>query len=145
MCIVVVVWVIGAYWAWKYFVIRIWWNFFQEFNCSCTPKFSGHLCEERINLCENHPCVNNGTCLEAENGPSCICAVGFTGPHCQVDVDDCLSSQCENNSTCVDGINEYMCECRAGISGINCEFIDHCYSDPCENAATCVSQSNVSI
>ena len=39
---------------------------------------TGTNCEQKYSECMNHPCLNNGTCLD-NNGFTCQCLEGFSG------------------------------------------------------------------
>ncbi|XP_045195883.2 brevican core protein-like isoform X3 [Mercenaria mercenaria] len=44
---------------------------------------SGRKCYPSPGICESSPCLNNGTCIDNENGTfTCICETGFTGTNC---------------------------------------------------------------
>lgn len=44
----------------------------------CVHYFIGLNCEQKYSECMNHPCLNNGTCLDY-NGFTCQCLEGFSG------------------------------------------------------------------
>lgn len=37
------------------------------FKCNCVDGYTGHRCEEDIDECVNHPCVNGGSCYVSDN------------------------------------------------------------------------------
>jgi hypothetical protein len=46
--------------------------------CSCSPGFSGSICQNQINMCMSAPCIN-GTCIPMANAYQCSCYPGYTG------------------------------------------------------------------
>ena len=36
----------------------------NDFECVCSPGFTGRYCEININECETKPCENGGTCFD---------------------------------------------------------------------------------
>ncbi|XP_034481448.1 cubilin homolog [Drosophila innubila] len=95
--------------------------------CSCPAGYFGHGygsdgCTEDANRkpCDNHPCLNNGTCVLSGRGTSCICQPGYMGALCG-ETDACHPNPCQNGGTCrlLPG-NKFMCVCAAGYSGSTC-------------------------
>ncbi|XP_053382183.1 delta-like protein C isoform X2 [Mercenaria mercenaria] len=94
-------------------------------------------------ICDSSPCLNNGTCVDNENGTfTCICEASYTGTNCSVLAPGiCDSSPCLNNGTCVDNKNgTFTCICEASYTGTNCSVLAPgiCDSSPCLNNGTCV-------
>ena len=44
-----------------------------------------------IDDCENDPCENGGTCVDAFSGFVCDCAEGYEGATCQYSMSNCKS------------------------------------------------------
>lgn len=68
--------------------------------------FEPPLCFENI----TNPCVNNGTCVAANNYTVCLCPAGKSGDVCQTDINECSSEPCENGG---------MIDCCVLVSFIN--------------------------
>lgn len=75
-------------------------------------------------LCENCLCLNNGTCVVAQNMYCCICDPPYFGEQCQYQRNYCASSPCKNGATCNDGFGSIKCVCAPGYQGPTCEAID---------------------
>lgn len=118
--------------------------------CICPPGYSGVNCENRLNHCDQSPCLNGATCQPSRFSSSsyiCNCRAGFNGTHCENNIDDCVSdSLCFNGGTCIDGDNSYTCLCNAGFTGPNCQSVirssDYCSSNPCSNGGQCTDLDN---
>ena len=52
-----------------------------QFTCTCSPGYTGNLCEEEIIECASNPCQNGATCVDLVNGYTCNCVAGFTGTY----------------------------------------------------------------
>ena len=71
-----------------------------------------------MNLCDQHPCAQNATCVEEFGAYVCICPPGMTGEDCSVDIDFCGEEHpCQNGATCVTDQEGYSCECLIGFQG----------------------------
>jgi len=104
------------------------------FFTSCTQT-------EKIDLCKDITCENNGECNEG----FCDCEDGFKGKHCEININDCPGiNPCQNDGICVDEVNKYSCNCKEGFEGDNCEInINDCPAiNPCRNDGICVDEIN---
>uniref|UniRef100_A0AAG5DH66 Delta-like protein n=1 Tax=Anopheles atroparvus TaxID=41427 RepID=A0AAG5DH66_ANOAO len=111
--------------------------------CLCPDGFVGDRCEENVDDCVGNPCLNGGTCLDADNHFKCQCVPGFIGTHCEEKVDLCLTKPCANGGTCTNLNNDYRCQCRAGFAGKDCSAdVDECAPAPCRNGGTCINRVN---
>jgi hypothetical protein len=141
----------------------------QTYKCLCTYGYSGSNCSENLNqsFCSQHPCMNNGTCLESPTSADgiCRCEQGFGGRFCdeivkcgeqqclypeQVCLADscvnvtgelyCLLHECQHDGTC-DQITR-QCQCQKGFGGLTCElkslFCDQT-NNVCQNNGTCLA------
>ncbi|XP_039485939.1 cubilin homolog [Drosophila santomea] len=70
--------------------------------------------------CDQHPCQNNGTCIQSGRGTTCICQPGYTGAVCSSS-DVCHPSPCLNGGTCrLLPDAKYQCVCPLGYTGTIC-------------------------
>ena len=53
------------------------------FTCTCPVGYTGELCEERINHCEDKHCLNDAVCENKLNTAICHCAIGYYGETCE--------------------------------------------------------------
>uniref|UniRef100_T1INC1 EGF-like domain-containing protein n=1 Tax=Strigamia maritima TaxID=126957 RepID=T1INC1_STRMM len=107
------------------------------FQCLCPYGYSGRTCEQVTQVCDNHPCRNNGTCVGNQTSYQCICPPGFAGANCDININECASSPCVHG-ICLDKEDGYLCYCRPGFGGPNCEYeYNECDSNPCVNGGAC--------
>ncbi|KAI3383429.1 hypothetical protein SNEBB_005763 [Seison nebaliae] len=110
----------------------------NSFICSCSPNFSGELCEEIISICDRMPnfCLNGGTCITLiDNKIKCNCVPGFSGDQCQNDL--CLRF-CLNNQKCkIDGEGLPKCQCGERFTGERCVPLT-CGNINCKDGEECV-------
>ncbi|KAK2917076.1 hypothetical protein Q8A67_001450 [Cirrhinus molitorella] len=102
--------------------------------------FRGHNCEEKVDDCPGHKCMNGGICVDGVNTYSCQCLPEWTGQYCAEDVNECLMqpNACHNGGTCFNTIGGHTCVCVNGWTGDDCsENIDDCASAACFSGATC--------
>lgn len=94
-------------------------------------------CEQRYSECSNHPCLNNGTCVDYD-GITCQCLDGysgamrvmtnasekfpchyllvlFPGEYCEIDASVCNETMCKNSGECIEGPGfSFYCRCHEG-------------------------------
>uniref|UniRef100_A0A673LLV5 Neurogenic locus notch homolog protein 1 n=1 Tax=Sinocyclocheilus rhinocerous TaxID=307959 RepID=A0A673LLV5_9TELE len=102
--------------------------------------FSGQNCEENIDDCPDHRCLNGGTCVDGVNTYNCQCKPEWTGQFCTEDVNECdlMPNSCQNGGTCLNTQGGYNCVCVNGWTGDDCsENIDDCADAACHTGATC--------
>ncbi|XP_017111903.1 cubilin homolog [Drosophila elegans] len=95
--------------------------------CTCPLGSFGHgygadgcTTDSSRQPCEQHPCQNNGTCVQNGRGTTCICQPGYTGAVCNSS-DACHPSPCLNGGTCrLLPNNKYQCVCPRGYTGTTC-------------------------
>jgi len=51
-----------------------------------TCRYTGLLCNQKVNYCASKPCANYGTCVSSDSGYTCDCPPGFKGSNCEIDV-----------------------------------------------------------
>ena len=66
-------------------------------SCTCEVGWTGINCQESINECLSHPCLNAGKCIDGKQKYRCECLTGFTGDNCQTEINHCASIPCQNN------------------------------------------------
>lgn len=107
---------------------------------TCLFRFS---CEEDINECLFHSCLNNASCIDGIASFRCQCKPGYEGVFCGNETNECESMPCLNNGTCMDQINGFKCSCQPGFTGKQCAIdINDCVNQPCENNGTCLDLVN---
>ncbi|XP_071963376.1 uncharacterized protein [Antedon mediterranea] len=96
---------------------------------------------EDLEICEDQPCLNGGTCTVVTSffsvdTYSCTCTHGYTGVNCEETDELCagIASPCLNGGHCT-GYDGYPCDCQVGFSGMYCE--DECDQTICFNDGTC--------
>ncbi|KAJ8041493.1 Hyalin [Holothuria leucospilota] len=113
--------------------------------CMCPPGYTGETCSVEIvtSPCIPNPCMNNGLCIEEDDGASftCECTLSFMGDRCEVVPRNCDELQCANGGTCVEFSSTFAaCMCADGFSGPTCADGDaplNCDELQCENGGTC--------
>ena len=114
-------------------------------DCTCPQGFTGHMCESRVNACEENPCLHDGTCTTSTSDGSfvCHCPPSWTGQTCSDDVDECSGrNPCQNGGHCINTAGSYTCDCADSYSGQHCQVAGgSCSPNPC-TSGRCVSQGN---
>lgn len=109
--------------------------------CTCTPGFTGNLCDQIIDQCLSQPCMNGGLCFNGDTSYSCLCPGAFTGESCQI-FEPCMSEPCKNGGSCYTGESSYTCVCGADFTGTQCqEMVNPCLSNPCVNGGQCYTDN----
>ncbi|VDK46803.1 unnamed protein product [Anisakis simplex] len=111
----------------------------RSFVCECPVGYHGSLCEDQIDACYGHPCLNNATCKV--NGYDCKCPHLYVGKYCEEKLEYCSKklNPCQNGGKCTPTGDHYTCKCLPGFSGSNCSInIDDCVNNLCKNNAICV-------
>ncbi|PIO69140.1 EGF-like domain protein [Teladorsagia circumcincta] len=76
-----------------------------------------------VGPCANFACLNNGTCVVAQEGTAaCLCPDGFIGGNCEIDV--CSTVPCQNGGHCKADGGEGRCVCPPEFTGILCESLE---------------------
>jgi hypothetical protein len=107
----------------------------------CPSGYTGPLCTEIVNQCNQNPCLNGATCYPQLNGYTCLCATGWTGLQCDIRIDFCYSTPCKNNGQCTSLINAWSCTCLYPFTSFDCSYNSACDANPCFNQALCVTKS----
>ncbi|GFY47572.1 protein serrate [Trichonephila inaurata madagascariensis] len=117
---------------------------FSDFSCVCDLGYSGRYCHEKKNECESNPCLNNGTCIDAEAGFWCDCKQGWKGKTCNLRHSHCDVQTCQNGGTCRDMGDAFHCTCNEEFAGHSCHIPVNpsCRSNPCQNGGTCINKAN---
>ncbi|CAF1226026.1 unnamed protein product [Rotaria sordida] len=110
-------------------------NTFNSFTCQCDPGFIGPTCNQELNECESHPCANNGTCIDLENGFLCHCLSEWNGTLCTEAKNPCQSSPCGTLGKCISTNHvqiPYYCQCPDGQNTMfKCADPNPCLPNPC--------------
>ncbi|XP_062593761.1 neurogenic locus notch homolog protein 2-like [Saccostrea cucullata] len=106
--------------------------------CHCP----GLNCSRR-DYCASFPCMNNGTCTNANTTFLCTCSKSWYGKSCSF-YDFCSSSPCSNGGVCRlnSQHNDFSCECTTGWVGKTCQSRDACLATPCVNNGICANVNN---
>ena len=54
----------------------------NDYQCACKFGYAGNRCEIDVDLCENSPCKNGGTCEDHGSNFTCHCPPGYSGHNC---------------------------------------------------------------
>ncbi|KAB7505776.1 Delta and Notch-like epidermal growth factor-related receptor [Armadillidium nasatum] len=109
-----------------------------KLTCSCPPEWTGNQCETPIEPCDDHYCVNKGSCVKNHSGSEyCNCSEHFTGTWCE----QCITLTCENDGICrIDASVQppaFYCACPPHFYGNRCEnskCLDYCEHGQCHNS-----------
>lgn len=103
-------------------------NYSGNANCTCTPSFTGLLCQTPVDFCVvdgENPCLHNGVCINGNTSFTCECESGWVGNTCQTQFCDCAENfNCVNTTA-----NALGFVCVPGICAPE--------NDPCENGSNC--------
>ncbi|CAF1047784.1 unnamed protein product, partial [Rotaria sordida] len=110
-------------------------NTSSSFICQCDSGFVGSTCDQELDECASHPCANNGTCIDLENGFLCHCLHEWNGTLCTELKNPCQSSPCGPLGKCIQ-TNQvqlpYYCECPDGQNTVfKCADPNPCLPNPC--------------
>ncbi|KAK6033742.1 EGF-like domain protein [Ostertagia ostertagi] len=104
---------------------------FPIFELEGTPQ-SPRQAVWTVGPCANFACLNNGTCVVAQEGSAaCLCPDGFIGGTCEIDV--CSTVPCQNGGHCRADGGEGRCVCPPEFTGILCESVIEGCNPPCVN------------
>ena len=102
--------------------------------CYYTNSYYGDRCEQEVDECLSHPCLNEASCQDGVANYTCVCSSGFTGHQCESEIACNTTTKCLNGGTC----RGHLCLCVKGYTGRRCESqIDPCSSSPCQYGGTC--------
>ncbi|XP_063046252.1 protocadherin Fat 2 isoform X2 [Engraulis encrasicolus] len=87
----------------------------------------------------SQPCMNGGSCLEAEGGEiSCSCPGHFYGSRCELAGNPCESQPCVHGGQCVPKPDGFFCNCTEDSDGSRCQnLVDPCSPNPCGRGFDC--------
>ena len=86
--------------------------------CMCRTGYAGEECEIDVDLCENSPCLHNGTCQDHGTSYSCQCLPEYSGRNCSIE--QCRNDTCNNDGSCYNTPTGPRCAC----TNCNGEFTD---------------------
>lgn len=99
-------------------------------SCICPPMHvgngygpSGCTRINGINVCDQNPCHNGGTCILFGSSYVCRCPPDTFQPNCTLaNSTPCATNPCRNGGTCVpiNGVR-YQCSCTQSYTGMHCQ------------------------
>ncbi|XP_045479696.1 sushi, von Willebrand factor type A, EGF and pentraxin domain-containing protein 1-like [Harmonia axyridis] len=117
-----------------------------HYDCDCFKGYIGSHCEKRLEVCENNPCRNGGSCSVSYNSHNeleykCLCLEGYSGSSCEQEIKIC-KLKCVNGGKCFEYDDDaFACECPEGFEGDLCEIAtSFCQDGICENNSTCLEK-----
>ena len=107
----------------------------DQSSCQRIYIFPGRTCEEKMEQCEDNPCLNDALCLIEEDVFRCYCVPDYHGTRCQFRYDECRlppGPKCLHGGVCVDEVDGFECQCGDGFTG------NHCQCSGAEEEMTCL-------
>ena len=116
----------------------------EEFTCVCQEGWTGELCEENIDECQENPCQNDGHCMDLVGDYQCVCPLTWTGRQCEERVEQCEDNPCLNDALCLIEDDAFRCYCVPDYHGSRCQFrYDECRLPPgpkCLHSGLCMDE-----
>ncbi|XP_065917558.1 fibropellin-1-like [Dysidea avara] len=109
-------------------------------HCICKTGYEGEGCEIDVDLCENSPCLHNGTCHDNGTYYSCQCPPRYSGDNCSIE--QCMDDTCGSAGSCYNTATGPRCTCGNGYTGPYCSVdINECLANnnPCITGAECIN------